>query len=185
MNVYYELVTHELQLHESKFPFVSRIEFIRSKLSNFSAHVYGVNEPQICRHIDSTRSNNSIQKSRAEKQLLSTGASPTGDRGVLTIALLKTGRVDPPDSKMKWPKWSGVFFQFFGYFGVGWPFCRRFDPPTQKSVATPLTQQLRNAHQCRQKLVHSMSAPLGVVRFGKRQRMSRYGGIKSEERRSS
>ena len=30
-------------LHESKFPFVSRIEFIRSKLSNFSAHVYGVN----------------------------------------------------------------------------------------------------------------------------------------------
>ena len=31
------------ELHESKFPFVSRIEFIRSKLSNFSAHVYGVN----------------------------------------------------------------------------------------------------------------------------------------------
>ena len=28
--------------HGSKFPFVSRIEFIRSKLSNFSAHVYGV-----------------------------------------------------------------------------------------------------------------------------------------------
>ena len=27
------------ELHESKFPFVSRIEFIRSKLSNFSAHV--------------------------------------------------------------------------------------------------------------------------------------------------
>ena len=30
------------ELHESKFPFVSRIEFIRSKLSNFSAHVYGI-----------------------------------------------------------------------------------------------------------------------------------------------
>ena len=30
------------ELHESKFPFVSRIEFIRSKLSDFSAHVYGV-----------------------------------------------------------------------------------------------------------------------------------------------
>ena len=29
-------------LHESKFPFVSRIEFIRSKLSNFSPHVSGV-----------------------------------------------------------------------------------------------------------------------------------------------
>ena len=29
------------ELHESKFPFVSRIEFIRSKLSNVSAHVYG------------------------------------------------------------------------------------------------------------------------------------------------
>ena len=34
------------ELHESKFPFVSRIEFIRSKLSNFSDHVYGVN---VCR----------------------------------------------------------------------------------------------------------------------------------------
>ena len=33
------------ELHESKFPFVSRIEFMRSKLSNFSAHVYGVTEP--------------------------------------------------------------------------------------------------------------------------------------------
>ena len=30
------------ELHESKFPFVKRIEFIRSKLSNFSAHVSGV-----------------------------------------------------------------------------------------------------------------------------------------------
>ena len=29
------------ELHESKFPFVSRSEFIRSKLSNFSAHVSG------------------------------------------------------------------------------------------------------------------------------------------------
>ena len=32
------------ELHESKFPFVSRIEFIRSKLSNFSAHVYGATD---------------------------------------------------------------------------------------------------------------------------------------------
>ena len=30
------------ELHESKFLLVSRIEFIRSKLSIFSAHVYGV-----------------------------------------------------------------------------------------------------------------------------------------------
>ena len=30
------------ELHEPKFPFVSRIQFIRSKLSYFSAHVYGV-----------------------------------------------------------------------------------------------------------------------------------------------
>ena len=30
------------ELHESKFPFVSRIEFIRSKLSNFSAHHFGM-----------------------------------------------------------------------------------------------------------------------------------------------
>ena len=33
------------ELYESKFPFVSRIEFISSKLSHFSAHVYGVTEP--------------------------------------------------------------------------------------------------------------------------------------------
>ena len=40
--------THVNGLHESKFPFVSRIEFIRSKLSNFSAHVYGVsNSPAL------------------------------------------------------------------------------------------------------------------------------------------
>ena len=30
------------ELHESIFPFLSRIEFIRSKLSNFSANAYGV-----------------------------------------------------------------------------------------------------------------------------------------------
>ena len=30
------------ELHESKLPFVYRIEFIRSKLSNFSAHVSGI-----------------------------------------------------------------------------------------------------------------------------------------------
>ena len=34
------------QLHESKFLFVSRIKFIRSKLSNFSAHVSGVTDQQ-------------------------------------------------------------------------------------------------------------------------------------------
>ena len=31
-------------LHESKLPFVSRIAFIRSKLSNFSAQVSGVSD---------------------------------------------------------------------------------------------------------------------------------------------
>ena len=30
------------ELHESKFSFVTRIEFIRSKFSNFSAHVSGL-----------------------------------------------------------------------------------------------------------------------------------------------
>ena len=34
-------------MHESKFPFVSRIEFIHSKLSNFSAHVYGVSVSEL------------------------------------------------------------------------------------------------------------------------------------------
>ena len=32
------------ELHESKFPFVLRIEFSRSKLSIFSAHVSGVTD---------------------------------------------------------------------------------------------------------------------------------------------
>ena len=32
------------ELHESKFPFVSRIKYIRSKLSNFSAHVSDVSD---------------------------------------------------------------------------------------------------------------------------------------------
>ena len=35
------------ELHESKFAFVSRIEFIRSKLSNFSAHVSGVSQTRL------------------------------------------------------------------------------------------------------------------------------------------
>ena len=34
--------SHLQELHESKFPFVSRIEFIRSKLSNCSARLSGV-----------------------------------------------------------------------------------------------------------------------------------------------
>ena len=33
--------SHLHELHESNFPFVSRIEFFCSNLSNFSAHVYG------------------------------------------------------------------------------------------------------------------------------------------------
>ena len=70
------------------------------------------------------------------------GRRRRGGRGVLTPALVKIGSFDPPppDSRMKWPK-SGVF-RFLGYFGVGWPPCRRFDPPTQKSVATPLVGTL-------------------------------------------
>ena len=58
---------------------------------------------------------------------LKAGASPTGGGGeVLTPALLKTGSVDPPDSRIKWPK-SGVFpiFRaFWGRLATLW----RFDP---------------------------------------------------------
>ena len=38
------------ELHESKFTFVSRTKFIRSKLSNFSAHVYRVTVNRHNRH---------------------------------------------------------------------------------------------------------------------------------------
>ena len=36
------------ELHESKFPFVTRIEFIRSKFSIFSAYVSGVSDFHVC-----------------------------------------------------------------------------------------------------------------------------------------
>ena len=69
------------------------------------------------------------------------GASPTGGSGVLTPALLKTGRVDPPQIR----EWSGqnpVFFRFLGYFGVGWPPCRRFDlPPLKHPWRRPWSKQ--------------------------------------------
>ena len=42
--------SHLHELHESKFPFVTRIEFIRSKLSNFSAHVSGTSVLFSTRH---------------------------------------------------------------------------------------------------------------------------------------
>ena len=61
-----------------------------------------------------------------------------GGGGVLTPALLKTGSVDPPDSRMKWPK-SGAFPIFRVFWGrlATLPTIRP-PPPTQKSVATPL-----------------------------------------------
>ena len=37
------------ELHESKLPFCSRIEFIRSKLSNFFAHVSGASNVRSAR----------------------------------------------------------------------------------------------------------------------------------------
>ena len=37
------------ELHETKFPFASRIEFIRSKLSNLSAHVSAATDSPLCR----------------------------------------------------------------------------------------------------------------------------------------
>ena len=72
-----------------------------------------------------------------------TGASTTeGGRGVLTPALSKTGRVDPSPGFEN--EVARCVFRFLGYFGVGWPPYRRFDPPTQKFLATPLyTNQAR------------------------------------------
>ena len=60
----------------------------------------------------------------------SPGASPTGVGGPGPHTF--ENRVvrpppPPPDSRMKWPK-SGVFFRILGYFGVGWPPRRRFEP---------------------------------------------------------
>ena len=48
------------ELHEAKFPFVSRIEFIRSKLSNFSAHVYGVRDSVLLRAVVGEQQNGSV-----------------------------------------------------------------------------------------------------------------------------
>ena len=91
-------------------------------------------------------------------------------------ALLKTGRVDPPP-----PKFENevakirCFFRVLGYFGVGWPPCRRFDPPppTQKSVATPLIVVL---------CMYCSVVRYGLVRtqdFRKKGARSREGGPQS------
>ena len=56
--------SHSHELHESKFPFVSRIEFIRSKLSNFSAHVFGVADTWLWDGIINDRVVNSLPTSR-------------------------------------------------------------------------------------------------------------------------
>ena len=51
-------------------------------------------------------------------------------------ALLKTGRVDSPRFENEVAQ-NPVFFRFLGYFGVGWPPCRRFDPPLKKPWRRP------------------------------------------------
>ena len=58
------------ELHESKFPFVSRIEFIRSKFSNFSAHVYEVIHSFVVR-----RGNIARRSSEAEKAMSAANAT--------------------------------------------------------------------------------------------------------------
>ena len=58
------------EFHESKLPFVSRIEFIRSKLSNLSAHVSGVSvlgEPTGDRRRPSPASEQMTQMSKQHK----------------------------------------------------------------------------------------------------------------------
>ena len=47
------------ELHESKFPFVSHIEFIRSKLPHFSAHVTGVSDA-LCGSVTAAQRDNHI-----------------------------------------------------------------------------------------------------------------------------
>ena len=41
----------------------------------------------------------------------------------------KPGRSTPPPQIREWSGQNTVFFRFLGYFGVGWPNCRQFDPP--------------------------------------------------------
>ena len=78
------------ELHESKFPFVSRIEFIRSKLSNFSAHVYGVCE---CRFAARCRTPVVSRETRACRRATIVALSPLRSgrfclkRGALSLAI--------------------------------------------------------------------------------------------------
>ena len=68
------------ELHESKFPFVSRIEFIRSKLSNFSAHVSGVPVSTFCWDsptIDAFRQNPGRSRKHGFVRLLYSGNGAT------------------------------------------------------------------------------------------------------------
>ena len=74
------------ELHASKFPFVSRIEFIRSKLSNFSAHVSGVHVTSNSTYFPSTHftvhnSRALIQQHLFHEHPFARTAAPNGYRG--------------------------------------------------------------------------------------------------------
>ena len=62
-NIWYLALLHEL--HESKFPLVSHIEFIRSKLSNYYAHVPGVHVTRSHCHQPARRAVSGTQSSPA------------------------------------------------------------------------------------------------------------------------
>ena len=69
--------SHLHELHESKFPFVSRIEFIRSKLSIFSAHVSWVSSTSAGGGAASTTVNRAdTQDRRTQYQVLPTPPPP-------------------------------------------------------------------------------------------------------------
>ena len=83
---------HELHVIQ-KFPFVSRIEFIRSKLSNFSAHVYGVRTGRCC-------PTNPPRRTGQGRGLTRGPSPPTADRpcatacciiGISRVSWLSTG----------------------------------------------------------------------------------------------
>ena len=78
------------ELHESKFPFVSRIEFVRPKLSNCSAHVSGatVTDTPRAPHLQSLRlPPSSSRESRGRIDNEASYSLPTAKRESLALCI--------------------------------------------------------------------------------------------------
>ena len=76
------------------------------------------------------------------------GASPTGGSGGPDPRTFENWVVRPPRFENEVAK-IRCFFRFLGYFGVGWPPCRRFDPPLKNPWRRPWEGGIMGRKTCR------------------------------------